>query len=39
MTDTATPAPLASQRHLFDIPRDIAYLNCAYFGPFLKTVR
>jgi selenocysteine lyase/cysteine desulfurase len=39
MNAIATPAPLASQRHLFDIPRDIAYLNCAYFGPFLKTVR
>jgi len=25
--------PLASQRHLFDIPEDVAYLNCAYFSP------
>ena len=24
---------IASQRHLFDIPEDIAYLNCAYLGP------
>jgi selenocysteine lyase/cysteine desulfurase len=39
MNAIATPAPLDSQRHLFDIPRDIAYLNCAYFGPFLRTVR
>jgi len=27
------------QRHLFDIPRDIAYLNCAYMSPLLKRVR
>ncbi|MGH1479673.1 MAG: aminotransferase class V-fold PLP-dependent enzyme [Geminicoccales bacterium] len=26
------------QRHLFDIPDDVAYLNCAYMSPFLKTV-
>jgi len=25
--------PLAPQRHLFDIPEDVAYLNCAYFSP------
>ncbi len=25
--------PLAPQRHLFDIPDDVAYLNCAYFSP------
>jgi selenocysteine lyase/cysteine desulfurase len=30
---------LPSQRHLFDIPRDVAYINCAYFGPFLNRVR
>lgn len=24
---------IPSQRHLFDIPEDIAYLNCAYLGP------
>jgi selenocysteine lyase/cysteine desulfurase len=30
---------IASQRHLFDIPRDVAYINCAYLSPFLKTVR
>ncbi len=26
-------APLPSQRHLFDIPDGVAYLNCAYFSP------
>lgn len=30
---------IPSQRHLFDIPREIAYFNCAYMGPFLKTAR
>ena len=25
--------PLAPQRHLFDIPEDVSYLNCAYFSP------
>jgi len=27
------------QRHLFDIPDDVAYLNCAYMSPLLKRVR
>ncbi|EFO33710.1 aminotransferase, class V [Roseibium sp. TrichSKD4] len=26
------------QRHLFDIPEDVAYLNCAYMGPLMKSV-
>jgi len=26
-------AMIPCQRHLFDIPEDIAYLNCAYLGP------
>lgn len=26
------------QRHLFDIPRDVAYLNCAYMSPLMKPV-
>lgn len=26
------------QRHLFDLPREVAYLNCATFSPFLKSV-
>jgi len=38
MEGTARPA-LGSQRHLFDIPRDVAYVNCAYFGPFLRRAR
>lgn len=29
---------IESQRHLFDIPDDIAYLNCAYMGPLMKHV-
>lgn len=29
---------IASQRHLFDIPDDIAYLNCAYMSPLMKPV-
>jgi selenocysteine lyase/cysteine desulfurase len=27
---------LANQRHLFDIPDDVAYLNCAYMSPLMK---
>lgn len=31
-----TPAdPLPSQRHLFDLPRDVAWLNCAYMSPLM----
>lgn len=30
---------LASQRHLFDIPEDVAYFNCAYNSPQLNTSR
>ncbi|AKV01010.1 Cysteine desulfurase [Labilithrix luteola] len=29
---------LPSQRHLFDIPNDVAYLNCAYMSPLATTV-
>jgi selenocysteine lyase/cysteine desulfurase len=29
---------LPSQRHLFDVPEDVAYMNSAYFGPRLKAV-
>jgi len=32
-------APLPSQRHLFDIPDDIAYFNCAYYSPQLNQSR
>ena len=28
---------LPDQRHLFDLPDDHAYLNCAYTSPLLKT--
>ena len=27
------------QRHLFDIPPDVAYLNCAYISPLMHTAR
>ncbi|MCZ8105068.1 MAG: aminotransferase class V-fold PLP-dependent enzyme [Burkholderiales bacterium] len=30
--------PLPSQRHLFDLPLDVAFLNCGTFGPFLRTM-
>lgn len=30
---------LNSQRHLFDIPEGISYLNCAYMSPQLRGVR
>ena len=30
--------PLAPQRHLFDLPDDVAYLNCAYISPNLRSV-
>ena len=30
------PAPIPCQRHLFDLPDDVAYLNCAYMSPLLK---
>ena len=29
---------IPSQRHLFDIPEGIAYLNCAYMGPLMHAV-
>lgn len=29
---------LADQRHLFDIPREITYFNCAYMSPLLNDV-
>src|SRR5262245_65667717 len=32
---SAGPA-LPSQRHLFDIPDDVAFLNCAYISPLPK---
>ena len=30
--------PIPSQRHLFDIPDDVAYLNCAYMSPLMQEV-
>jgi selenocysteine lyase/cysteine desulfurase len=30
---------LSSQRDLFDIPNEVAYLNCAYMSPLLRAVR
>lgn len=29
---------LANQRHLFDIPDDVAWFNCAYMAPLLRAV-
>lgn len=29
---------IPSQRHLFDLPREIAYLNCAYMSPLMSRV-
>ena len=30
------PELIPCQRHLFDLPADVAYLNCAYMSPLLK---
>ncbi|MGE0452016.1 MAG: aminotransferase class V-fold PLP-dependent enzyme [Vicinamibacteria bacterium] len=30
---------LPSQRHLFEIPEDVAYLNCGYMSPLMSRVR
>ena len=29
-------APIPCQRELFDLPDDVAYLNCAYMSPLPK---
>ncbi len=29
---------IPSQRHLFDMPQDVAYLNCAYMSPLMNDV-
>ncbi len=36
--DTPSPIPetLPCQRHLFDIPDEVTYLNCGYMSPLLK---
>lgn len=31
--------PLPSQRHLFELPDSVTYLNCAYMSPQLRSVR
>ncbi len=36
--EKAAPTIIPSQRHLFDIPDDVAYLNCAYISPLMKDV-
>jgi selenocysteine lyase/cysteine desulfurase len=36
--EKAAPTIIPSQRHLFDIPEDVAYLNCAYISPLMKSV-
>src|SRR5215471_10288852 len=33
MANSIAARPLPSQRHLFDIPDDVAFLNCAYLSP------
>ena len=33
------PVPLANQRHLFEIPDDVAYFNLASLAPQLRAVR
>jgi selenocysteine lyase/cysteine desulfurase len=30
---------IPNQAHLFDMPKDVTYLNCAYTSPLLKTAR
>ena len=37
--DTIAPTePLTCQRHLFQLPEEATYLNCAYMGPLLRSV-
>src|ERR1700756_4717946 len=36
MANLIAARPLPSQRHLFDIPDDVAFLNCAYISPLPK---
>ena len=39
MTQHKNLKTIPNQRHLFDIPDDIAYFNCAYMSPQLRSVR
>jgi selenocysteine lyase/cysteine desulfurase len=36
MPDLTATGPIPAQRHLFDIPADRAWFNCAYMGPQLR---
>lgn len=36
--EMAATTIIPCQRHLFDIPDDVAYLNCAYISPLMKDV-
>src|SRR5205807_9638750 len=36
MNEPNLVTPLPPQRHLFDIPDDVAFLNCAYISPLPK---
>jgi selenocysteine lyase/cysteine desulfurase len=36
--EIAAATIIPCQRHLFDIPDDVAYLNCAYISPLMKDV-
>ena len=38
VTNCASAHVIANQRHLFDIPDEVAYLNCAYMGPLMRSV-
>lgn len=38
MTNGASDRRIPSQRRLFDIPDEVAYLNCAYMGPLMRAV-
>lgn len=38
LATSSNVSPLPSQRHLFRLPDDLAYLNCAYMAPMLAAV-
>lgn len=38
MTNGNPAHHIPNQRHLFDIPDEVAYLNCGYMGPLMHTV-
>ena len=37
--DVPPPMPMSSQRARFEIPHEVASLNCAYMSPLLRAVR